>query len=519
MLAEDRMKSSSSQFAEHLDELEAIQANALEDILPAVLAELKADREYEFNGQDVDASASEDDKEMAVKLWLEDWLNDLGQIYRVHKKQDYDTLATLDAIHRTLVWRAKNLANVPPPTKPCSFLRFLPHPLLNVDHAREVGGNDANGKGESTPRPKSSGYDATAAWKENEKTTSPTTPRPSLPPHPPILFLSLKELTEYASPTTSTLEEKMDDVKAMLIHVFEVARLYLGELDWKMKAPRKPDLKGKRTQRQVDEDEMEEERRLRMLQFVLMVDVQGAGMLPNLKILARISFPSGTELLEQFPPEFLLEEHGGTIPSLSLDYDPITARYKRRLQPTTFNDSASSTSTLVPGDPESGSETSRPNTPRPRTPKPRQATESTAAEEESIITTLELPDPVYLDPFSPHNPFYGYPTVVRYRPLPDGTFSAVPHLVHGRRRKRDLFRALAFLFIIQWRKKMGAWIQIIVNNLGATRTRVRTTARRNYLTFKTIGKILGLDAVAAVMPSSQLPAAVMITGLLITAMA
>ncbi|KAG8895327.1 hypothetical protein FRC01_012441, partial [Tulasnella sp. 417] len=397
MLAEDRMKSSSSQLAEHLDELEAIQANALEDILPAVLAELKADREYEFNGQDVDASASEDDKEMAVKLWLEDWLNDLGQIYRVHKKQDYDTLATLDAIHRTLVWRAKNLANVPPPTKPCSFLRFLPHPLLNVDYAREVGDKDAKGNGESTPRPKSSGYDATAAWKENEKTTPPTTPRPSLPPHPPILFLSLKELTEYASPTTSTLEEKMDEVKTMLIHVFEVARLYLGELDWKMKAPRKPDLKGKRTQRQLDEDEMEEERRLRMLQFVLMVDVQGAGMLPNLggdvsrwvteelapnypglcsavfvvnyswtygalwtvikrvlpqKILARISFPSGAELLEQFPPEFLLEEHGGTIPSLSLDYDPITARYKRRLQPTTFNDSASSTSTLVPGDPE-----------------------------------------------------------------------------------------------------------------------------------------------------------------------
>ncbi|KAG8938225.1 hypothetical protein FRC00_000440, partial [Tulasnella sp. 408] len=102
MLAEERMKSSSSQFAEHLNELEAIQANALEDILPAVIAELKADRKYEFNGQDVDASTSEEEKEMAVKLWLEDWLNDLGQIYRVHKKQDYDTLATLDAIHRTL---------------------------------------------------------------------------------------------------------------------------------------------------------------------------------------------------------------------------------------------------------------------------------------------------------------------------------------------------------------------------------------------------------------------------------
>ncbi|KAG8943473.1 hypothetical protein FRC00_011125, partial [Tulasnella sp. 408] len=397
MLAEERMKSSSSQFAEHLNELEAIQANALEDILPAVIAELKADREYEFNGQDADASASEDDKEMAVKLWLEDWLNDLGQIYRVHKKQDYDTLATLDAIHRTLVWRAKNLANVSPPAKPSPFLRFLPHPLLGTDSTQGVGGNINDAKGKGVFKPKSAFDDAAKA--QEAKTTSPTTPRHSLPPHPPILFLNLKELTEYAS-TTSALEEKIDDIKTMLIHVFEVARLYLDELDMKMKAPRKPDLKGKRTQRQVEADEEEERNRtrLRMLQFVLMVDVQGAGMLPNLgadvsrwvteelapnypglcsavfvvnyswtygalwavvkrvlpqKILSRISFPSGAELSEQFPPEFLLEEHGGTIPSFSSDYDPIMARYRRKLQPTMLNDSASSTSTLVPGDVDS----------------------------------------------------------------------------------------------------------------------------------------------------------------------
>lgn len=71
----------------------------------------------------------------------------------------------------------------------------------------------------------------------------------------------------------------------MLIHVFEVARLYLRELDRRMKLCHKKDVKGKKAQRQANEDEMEEERdrtRLRMLQFVLMVDVQGAGMLPNL---------------------------------------------------------------------------------------------------------------------------------------------------------------------------------------------------------------------------------------------
>ncbi|KAG8897862.1 hypothetical protein FRC00_003724, partial [Tulasnella sp. 408] len=147
---------------------------------------------------------------------------------------------------------------------------------------------------------------------------------------------------------------------------------------------------------------------------------------------------------------------------------------------------------------------------------PRESTESTAAEEEDeFVDALELPDPVYLEPFSPHNPFYGYPTVVRYRPLPDGTLSAVPYLVHGRRRKRDLLKALAFLFVIQWRKKMGAWIRILINTVGAARARVRTTARRNYITFKTIGKILGLDAVAP--SNSRLPAAVMITSLFITA--
>ncbi|KAG8948469.1 hypothetical protein FRC04_009677 [Tulasnella sp. 424] len=599
MLAEDRMKSSSSQFTEHLDELEAIQANAVEDILPAVLDELKADPKYEFNAQDVDASASEDDKEMAVKMWLEDWLDDLGassrqgeeevradpsvarfmsvdligQIYRIHKKQHYDVLATLDAIHRTLVWRAKNLSNVPPPTEPSPFLRFLPHPLLNLDLTKGVNittaSTNAKGKGFSTAHlPKSFSENDAAG----EKTTSPTTPRPPLPPRPPILFLSLKELTQYASTTTptDTLEEKINAVKTMLIHVFEVARLYLRELDRKMKLSHKTDLKGKKTQRQTYEDEMEEEERnrtrLRMLQFVLMVDVQGAGMLPNLgadisrwvteevapnypglcsavfvvnyswtygalwavikrvlpqKVLSRISFPSGAELLQQFPPEFLLEEHGGTIPPFSPDYDPIMARFERRLRPTIFSDSASSTSTLVPGGGESDHGQSRASTPRPRTPKPRQATESTAAEEEEeeTIDTFEPPPPVYLEPFSPHNPFYGYPTVVRYRPLPDGTFSAIPHLVHGRRRKRDLLKALAFLFVIQWRKKMGAWVQIVVNSMRATRTRVKTTARRNYLTFKTIGKILGLDTVGLfhTLPAGSMPAAVTITAVIIAA--
>lgn len=207
-------------------------------------------------------------------------------------------------------------------------------------------------------------------------------------------------------------------------------------------------------------------------------------------------------------------EHGGTIPPFSPDYDPIMARFERHLQPAVLNDSASSTSTLVPGGGESDHGQSRASTPRPRTPKPRQATESTAAEEEETIDTLEPPPPVYLEPFSPHNPFYGYPTVVRYRPLPDGTFSAIPYLVHGRRRKRDLLKALAFLFVIQWRKKMGAWVQIVVNSVRATRTRVRTTARRNYLTFKTIGKILGLDTVGLFR---GLPAAITIMAVIIAA--
>ncbi|KAG8985184.1 hypothetical protein FRB90_004891, partial [Tulasnella sp. 427] len=212
MSLEERLQSSSQQFHRHLDDIHAILANASEDIVPAVVAELKADPAYSFDfyvGAEGDGVPNEEEKESALRGWLEDWVNDLGQIYRVHKKNDYDTLATLDAIHRTLVWRAKNVGHLPPST-PTGFLRFIPHPLINLDPGERT--DDAKGEGKASSN-------SAPSPNVTRKASSPP------PPRPPILLLNLKELTQMVSSTSSAdSDEKAARVKTALVHVFEVSR-------------------------------------------------------------------------------------------------------------------------------------------------------------------------------------------------------------------------------------------------------------------------------------------------------
>lgn len=148
-----------------------------------------------------------------------------GQLFRLYKKHDFDSESTLKAVEDNLTWRYKNLLDLKPLTAPCRFLRFLPHPLITSSTSKES--------------------------------------------CPPILYLSLKELSAYAR--VGTPAEKVEQVKSLMMNVFELARMYLKELDMILES-RIGSAKGK---------EKEDPERLRIFQFALMVDVQGAGMLPT----------------------------------------------------------------------------------------------------------------------------------------------------------------------------------------------------------------------------------------------
>ncbi|KAG8987879.1 hypothetical protein FRB94_001374 [Tulasnella sp. JGI-2019a] len=57
--------------------------------------------------------------------------------------------------------------------------------------------------------------------------------------------------------------------------------------------------------------------------------------------------------------------------------------------------------------------------------------------------------PTYLTTFSSLNLFFGYPTIIYHRRLLGDSLSSVLELIHGRHRKRDLIKTLAFLFVVK----------------------------------------------------------------------
>lgn len=155
------------------------------------------------------------------------------------------------------------------------------------------------------------------------------------------------------------------------------------------------------------------------------------------------------------------------MPTLSPDCDEIMERYYPKMAPESHDESASSTSTVVPAD---------------DVVRPSPSAES---------LTQPPPPPVYLSSYAPSNPFYGYPAVIHYRRLPDGSLSSSgPQLLHGRRRKRDLAKTLAFLFVLQWRTKLHAWIGVLAKAVH----RLQMAAARKVVTIKTVGRVVGLPA-------------------------
>ena len=74
-----------------------------------------------------------------------------------------------------------------------------------------------------------------------------------------------------------------------------------------------------------------------------------------------------------------------------------------------------------------------------------------------------------------HNSYFGYPVLYD---------TPIPTLRHGRRRKRDLFRTLACLFWVRWRKHIGAVITAVAV------IAICTNLRRLRLGFTTQGQTL-----------------------------
>lgn len=84
----------------------------------------------------------------------------------------------------------------------------------------------------------------------------------------PILYLSLQKLTQYANDSTLSGAEKAEELRNMTLSVYELCRMYLRDLDGLLQARKEP----------AAEDDPD---RMRIVQFILMVDVNRAGMLPN----------------------------------------------------------------------------------------------------------------------------------------------------------------------------------------------------------------------------------------------
>lgn len=101
------------------------------------------------------------------------------------------------------------------------------------------------------------------------------------------------------------------------------------------------------------------------------------------------------------------------------------------------------------------------------------------------------PPTEYISAFSPRNPFFGYPIVVHHELLPDGTYAAIPSLVHGRRRKRDLIKTLAFLFVLKWRKRVEIWLRVLVSAFR----NMQATMWKRWHVLKAVSRMFGVPTV------------------------
>ncbi|KAF8740198.1 hypothetical protein AX14_008379 [Amanita brunnescens Koide BX004] len=148
--------------------------------------------------------------------------------------------------------------------------------------------------------------------------------------------------------------------------------------------------------------------------------------------LSRVFFPTSQELLHYFTPSSLPEDYGGTLPFLTQLDDPLWP-----------NDIPTATRhhTIAARD-------------KIHTPEARRSMDDSMA----VDTIIQLPSTSLL------NPFFGYP-------VSQSSNSIL--LPHGRRRKRDLAGALAFLFWMRWRKHITLSLVLATLMIGIKKSQLR----------------------------------------------
>lgn len=157
--------------------------------------------------------------------------------------------------------------------------------------------------------------------------------------------------------------------------------------------------------------------------------------------LSRVFFPTRDELLQYFSTSSLpkgcarrllltiyystltafLTEYGGTLPSLTHLDDPSMAN---QMPPNPSNFSPPAAPTLTTRSPKP-----------PSRPSPPASSSSPSVPFNLSVASISSTSLL--------NPFFGYPI--------SSSRGSPPFFKHGRRRKRDLFRTLAFLLWMRWR--------------------------------------------------------------------
>ncbi|KAH9920156.1 CRAL-TRIO domain-containing protein [Fomitopsis serialis] len=131
---------------------------------------------------------------------------------------------------------------------------------------------------------------------------------------------------------------------------------------------------------------------------------------------SRIFFPSREELLDYLPPECLPSDFGGLLPPSSELEDPLRTSLK----------TADGIGPQCHADADAG---------------PARKSVDTLSDSEAADPEIPMMGVPPSRPAPQHSPYYGYPI------LHD---TPIPTLRHGRRRKRDLLRTLAWLFWARW---------------------------------------------------------------------
>ncbi|KAF7376571.1 CRAL/TRIO domain-containing protein [Mycena sanguinolenta] len=106
----EKFKLLSSQYAENLEAVLALQGTVIDDLLPSVTDEFELDTES--------------------TQWAKEWLNDMCTLFRILRRNKFTRSFAIESIRKTLVWRFEHLWP-PDPALRLPFVHCLPPPATD----------------------------------------------------------------------------------------------------------------------------------------------------------------------------------------------------------------------------------------------------------------------------------------------------------------------------------------------------------------------------------------------------